>query len=90
MVPYAIFPHYILTVKDYFIFGLRPKYAESLLLVRAFAAISRASILSALLFAATKPASVACIAVEGVHKFFQMVELILEGRHLRRSLVDKG
>ncbi len=33
MVPYAIFPHYILTIKGYFIFGLRPKYAESLLLV---------------------------------------------------------
>ncbi len=31
-----------------------------------------------------------CIAVEGVYKFFLMVELILEGRHLRRSLVDEG
>ena len=33
MIPYAIFPRYILTVKNYFNLGLSPEYAESLLLV---------------------------------------------------------
>jgi hypothetical protein len=35
MVPYDMFPQYILANKDYFMLGLRPKYAESVLLVYA-------------------------------------------------------